>query len=360
MKSSNPACPSPIPIEELAQCVQATLHGSSDVLISGLSHLEGASCGDLSFVLKPKFHEAAKHSQAAAFLTAQPIPDDPRPQLICPNPMMAIVTLAQKYFLRSPPPRGIHPTAVTGHDVRIGPNASIGPLVTIGDRAEIGSGATIYAGVHIGEDTVIGDDCILYPHVSLLTNCVLGHRVILHSGTVIGSDGFGYAQHEGRHHKIPQLGNVVVEDDVEVGANVTVDRATFGSTVIKQGTKIDNQVQIAHNVVIGEHCIIVAQVGIAGSTRLGHHVMIGGQAGLVDHLTIGDQVRIASGAGVTNHVESKQTVGGRPAVAHNIWRKAQVLQYQLPEMRNELRALRKEVEDLKQRLDQPSSPPSST
>ncbi len=360
MNRSSHAHPNPVPIEELAQCVQANLQGSSDVLISGLSHLEGASCGDLSFVLKPKFHEAAKHSQAAAFLTAQPISDDPRPQLICPNPMLAIVTLAQKYFLPSPPQRGIHPTAVTGHDVRIGPNVSIGPLVTIGDHAQIGSGSTIYAGVHIGDNVVIGDDCILYPHVSVLNNCILGNRAILHSGTVIGSDGFGYAQHDGRHHKIPQLGNVMIEDDVELGANVTVDRATFGSTIIKQGTKIDNQVQIAHNVVVGEHCIIVAQVGIAGSTRLGHHVMIGGQAGLVDHLTIGDQVRIASGAGVTNHVDAKQTVGGRPAVAHNTWRKAQVLQYQLPEMRNELRALRKEVEDLKQRLHNLSSPPSKT
>ena len=355
MTSSSHTRPAPIPIEDLAQCVQATLHGSSDVLISGLSHLEGATCGDLSFVLKPKFHEAAKNSDAAAFLSAQLIPDDPRPQLICSNPMLAIVTLAQKYFSPPLPQRGIHPTAVTGHDVRIGPDVSIGPLVTIGDRAQIGSGVTIYAGVHIGEDAVIGDDCLLYPHVSLLTKCMLGHRVILHSGTVIGSDGFGYAQHEGRHHKIPQLGNVVLEDDVELGANVTVDRATFGSTVIKEGTKIDNQVQIAHNVAIGEHCIIVAQVGIAGSTRLGHHVMIGGQAGLVDHLTIGDQVKIASGAGVTNHVESHQTVGGRPAVAHNTWRKAQVLQYQLPEMRNELRTLRKEVDDLKQRLHKPSS-----
>lgn len=350
----------PIPLAKLAQSVQASILGSSDILISGLSHLEGATCGDLSFVLKPRFHEKARSSQAAAFLTTQPIPDDPRPQLICSNPILAMVTLAQKYFQPPLPQHGIHSTAVTGHDVRIGPNVSIGPLVTIGDRAQIGAGVIIYAGVHIGEDTVIGDDCILYPHVSLLTHCIVGNRVILHSGTIIGSDGFGYAQHEGRHHKIPQLGNVCIEDDVELGANVTVDRATFGSTVIQQGTKIDNQVQIAHNVVIGEHCLIVAQVGIAGSTRLGHHVMIGGQAGLVEHLTIGDQVRIASGAGVTNHVEAHHTVGGRPAVEHNTWRKAQVLQYQLPDMRNELRALRKEVDNLKRKLDNAPSLPSSS
>lgn len=355
MNSANPSHTNPIPLEELALSAQATIHGPSEVLISGLCHLEGASSGDLSFVLKPKFHEAAKNSRAAAFLTVQPIPDDPRPQLICSNPLLAIVTIAQKYFMPPLPQRGIRPSAVTGLDVRIGPDVSIGPLVTIGDRAEIGSGVTIYAGVHIGEDAIVGDDCVLYPHVSLLANCILGHRVVLHSGTVIGSDGFGYAQHEGRHHKIPQLGNVVIEDDVELGANVTVDRATFGSTIIKQGTKIDNHVQIAHNVTIGEHCIIVAQVGIAGSTRLGNHVMIGGQAGLVDHLTIGDQVRIASGAGVTNHVQTGKTVGGRPAVDHNTWRKAQVLQYQLPDMRNDLRVLKKEVEDLKRRLQRSSS-----
>lgn len=360
MNNARPSRTNSISLEALAQSVQATIHGSSEVLISGISHLEEATCGDLSFVLKPKFYDAARNSQAAAFLTTQPIPDDPRPQLLCSNPLLAIVTLAQKYFLPPLPQRGIHPTAVIGQDVRIGPDVSIGPLVTIGDCADIGSGVTIYAGGHIGENAVIGNDCVLYPHVSLLANCTLGHRVILHSGTVIGSDGFGYAQHEGRHHKIPQLGNVFIEDDVELGANVTVDRATFGSTIIKQGTKIDNQVQIAHNVVIGEHCIVVAQVGIAGSTRLGHHVMIGGQAGLVDHLTIGDHVRIASGAGVTNHVESHKTVGGRPAVDHNTWRKSQVLQYQLPDMRNDLRALKKEVESLKQRLKELSAPPSTS
>ncbi len=338
-------------LKDLAQTVQATVQGPEDVLISGLSHLEGATPQDLSFVLKSKYFDAARQSRAGAFLTAQSIPDEPRPQLLTPHPLLAMATLAKKYFSPPLPSQGIHPTTVTGHDVRIGPDVSIGPLVTVGDRAQIGARVTIFAGVHIGDDTIIGDDCILYPHVSLLANCTLGNRVILHSGTVIGSDGFGYTQHEGIHHKIPQLGNVRIEDDVELGANVTVDRATFGSTIIKQGTKIDNQVQIAHNVVLGEHCIVVAQVGIAGSTRVGQHVLIGGQAGLIDHLTIGDQVKIASGSGVTNNVKSRSIVGGRPAVDHNTWRKAQVLQYHLPEMRKELRTLKKQVEELIARLE---------
>ncbi|MBA3614141.1 MAG: UDP-3-O-(3-hydroxymyristoyl)glucosamine N-acyltransferase [Nitrospirales bacterium] len=339
-----------IPLQELAQAIHATIHGSPDILISGLSHLEGASSGDVSFVLKPSFQKAAHQSQAAALIVTEPIPDDPRPQLVVPNPLVAVTTLAQKYFLPPLPPRGIHPTAVSGLDVRIGPDVSIGALVTIGDRVLIGSGVTIHPGVHIGDDASIGDECILHPHVSLLTKCVIGNRVIVHSGTVIGSDGFGYVQHEGRHHKIPQLGHVIIEDDVELGANVTVDRATFGSTVIKRGTKIDNQVQIAHNVVIGEDCILVAQVGIAGSTVLGRHVMVGGQAGLVDHVTIGDQVKIAAGSGVTKDVKSGQIVGGRPAVEHGIWRRSQVIQYQLPELRKELRALQKQVKHLESLL----------
>ena len=351
--------PNHIPLIDLAKTVQATISGPENILISGLSHLEGASTNDLSFVINPQFYEAARQSRAAAFLTKDHIPGDPRPQIITPNPLMAMATLAQRFFLPPLPARGIHSTAVTGQDVRIGPEVSIGPLVTINDRAQIGARVTIYAGVHIEEDAVIGDDCILYPQVSVLANCVLGNRVILHCGTVIGSDGFGYVQDQGQHHKIPQTGNVIIEDDVEIGANVTVDRATFGSTRIGPGTKVDNQVQIAHNVVIGAHCIIVAQVGIAGSTTLGDHVVVGGQAGFSGHLTVGDQVTIASRTGVTKNIKSGQIVGGFPAVDHNLWRKSQVLQYQLPDMRKELRKLQKEVEDLKKLLkqDQPSSNP---
>lgn len=352
MNTTTPQRGSHVPLHELANAIQATVQGSTDMLISGIAQLDGATSSDLSFVVKPTLHQAAKSSLAAAFVVTQPIPDDPRPQLIVANPLVAIATLAQRFFVPPLPPRGIHPTAILGVEGRIGPEVSIGALVTIGDRAQIGSRVTIHAGVHIGSDVVIGDDCILYPHVSLLDQCVLGNRVVVHSGTVIGSDGFGYAQLDGRHHKIPQLGNVVLEDDIELGANVTIDRGTFGSTKIKRGTKIDNQVQIAHNVVIGEDCILVAQVGIAGSTNLGNNVMIGGQAGLVDHITVGDNVRIAAGSGVTNDVTAGFIVGGRPAVDHATWRKSQVIQYQLPELRKELLSLRKRLAFLESRLNE--------
>jgi UDP-3-O-[3-hydroxymyristoyl] glucosamine N-acyltransferase len=202
----------------------------------------------------------------------------------------------------------------------------------------------LYPGVYIGADSTVGDDSILYPNVVVREGCSIGARVIIHSGSVVGADGFGYVQHEGRHHKIPQLGGVTIEDDVELGANVTIDRATLGRTIIKQGTKIDNLVQIAHNVTIGEHDIIVAQVGIAGSTTIGHHVMIGGQAGLADHLTIGNQAMIAARAGVNRSVEPKQIVSGAPIMPHETWMKAQAVIPRLPE-------LRQLVRDLAQRVD---------
>jgi UDP-3-O-[3-hydroxymyristoyl] glucosamine N-acyltransferase len=208
---------------------------------------------------------------------------------------------------------------------------------------------TLFPGVFIGQDSTVGDDSVLYPNVVVRERCTIGARVIIHSGTVIGSDGFGYVQHEGRHHKIPQLGGVIIEDDVELGANVTVDRATFGQTVIKRGTKVDNLVQIAHNVTVGEDNILVAQVGIAGSTTLGRHVMVGGQAGLADHIRIGDQVMIAARAGVTRNLEPNQIVSGAPAMAHETFIKAQAVISRLPELRQKVRELEERIRLLEAR-----------
>src|SRR4029077_13860207 len=194
--------------------------------------------------------------------------------------------------------------------------------------------------------STIGDDTLLYPNVVVREGCTIGARVIVHSGSGIGSDGFGYVQDQGRHFKIPQLGGVTIEDDVEIGANVTVDRATLGQTIIKQGTKIDNLVQIAHNVTIGAHSILVAQVGIAGSTRVGHHVMIGGQAGLADHIVIGDQVMIAARAGVNRSLEPHQIVSGVPLMPQEVWVKAQAVIPRLPELRQVIRSLEERMTQL--------------
>jgi acyl-[acyl carrier protein]--UDP-N-acetylglucosamine O-acyltransferase len=201
-----------------------------------------------------------------------------------------------------------------GADVVIGPEPSIWPFVTLGNRVRLGARVTLYPGVFVGDDALIGDDTVLHPNVTVRERCSIGARVIVHSGTVIGSDGFGYVQQDGRHHKVPQLGTVVIEDDVELGANVAIDRATFGRTLVRRGTKVDNLVQIAHNVEIGEHTVVAGQAGISGSTRIGSYVMVGGQAGFADHLEVGDGAMVAAQAGVFRDVPSGTLVAGSPAL----------------------------------------------
>ncbi|GJL66691.1 MAG: UDP-3-O-acylglucosamine N-acyltransferase [Nitrospirales bacterium] len=332
-------------LDELAQYVQGQVHGEGKVLLTGVASLEQADPGDLVFVTDSTLSSLARQSHASAFVTSRPVQDDSRPQLITPNPLYAFACLTQRYFLSPVSRHGIADTVVKGSDVRIGPDTSIGAFVTLGDRVQLGARVTLYPGVVIGHDVVIGDDTILYPNVTVLDGCQIGARVIVQCGSVIGSDGFGYVVHQGRHQKVPQLGSVVIEDDVELGANVTVDRATFGCTTIKRGTKIDNQVQIAHNVQIGEDCILVAQVGIAGSTTVGHHVLIGGQAGLTDHLTIGDQAKIAAGSGVSRSVKAGKAVGGSMAFDYTSWLKVQALIQRLPEMRKEIQELKAKLAD---------------
>ena len=225
----------------------------------------------------------------------------------------------------------------------IGADPSIWPFVTLGDRVTLGARVTLYPGVFVGDDVTIGDDTVLAPNVAVLDRCRIGSRVHLHSGSVVGSDGFGYVQHEGRHFRVPQRGIVVIEDDVELGANVTVDRATFGQTVVKRGTKVDNLVQIAHNVTVGEDSILVAQSGIAGSSSLGHHVVMGGQAGIGDHLTIGDMTMIAARSGVSRDTEAGQVVSGSPAIPHTVALRAYSLLPRLPELRAQIRNLERRV-----------------
>ncbi|MBI3808620.1 MAG: UDP-3-O-(3-hydroxymyristoyl)glucosamine N-acyltransferase, partial [Nitrospirae bacterium] len=262
---------------------------------------------------------------------------------------------ARAFFCPISPPRGIDAAVIPGIDTQVGSDVSIWPGVTLGDRVTIGARVILYPGVFIGNDSTIGDDTLLYPNVVVREGCTIGARVIIHSGTVIGSDGFGYVQDQGRHYKIPQLGGVTIEDDVELGANVTVDRATLGQTVIQQGTKVDNLVQIAHNVTIGAHSILVAQVGIAGSTHVGHHVMIGGQAGLADHIVIGDQVMIAARAGVNRSLEPNQIVSGAPVMPHEVWVKAQAVIPRLPELRQAIRTLEERMKKLEASLSAPQT-----
>ncbi len=336
----------PISLAQIHKVVGGELVGSPQATVTNLAGFQEAGPNDLTFVTGDRLLKTGGPTVAGALLAHRRLAEMTNPHIVVANPTLAFAQVAQAFFCPISPPRGIDPTVVRGVDTQIGFDVSIWPGVTLGDRVTIGARVTLYPGVFIGNDSTIGDDTLLYPNVVVREGCTIGARVIMHSGTVIGSDGFGYVQDQGRHYKIPQLGGVTIEDDVEIGANVAVDRATLGQTIIKQGTKVDNLVQIAHNVTIGAHSILVAQVGIAGSTHVGHHVMIGGQAGLADHIVIGDQVMIAARAGVNRSLEPNQIVSGAPVMPHEVWVKAQAVIPRLPELRQTIRALEERMKQL--------------
>lgn len=347
--------PCSVLLSDIHALVGGELHGEAMVTIASLAGLQEAHPHALSFIANDKAIKSIQDLQAGALLVHRHLPALDIPQIVVGNPLLAFAQVAQHFFVPPMAPRGVAKEVTQGTDVRMGADPSIWPFVTLGDRVTIGARVTLYPGVFIGSESKIGDDSVLYPNVVVREGCSLGARVIVHSGTVIGSDGFGYVQHQGRHQKIPQLGGVIIEDDVELGANVTIDRATLGNTVIKQGTKVDNLVQIAHNVSVGEHSIVVAQVGIAGSTTIGHHVMIGGQAGLADHIHVGDQVMIAARAGVNRSLEPNQIVSGAPVMPHETWMKAQAVIPRLPELRHLVRNLEQRVATLETLLQQASA-----
>ena len=322
--------------------------GSGEATVTGLSSLEHAQAGDACFLETESWVERAQRSQAVAFLVPRAFPALERPQIVVAAPRLVFVRLAQELYPAVPRPRGRREPVFVGEDVTLGADLSLGPFVTLGDRVTVGDRATLYPGVVVGDDCTIGADCILYPNVVVGDRCRLGRSVIVHPGSVLGAEGFGYVQHEGRNLKVPQLGGVVVEDEVEIGANVTIDRAVFGETRIGRGTKIDNLVQIAHNVQIGEETILVAQVGVAGSTRIGSRVIVGGQAGVANHLEVGDDVKVAARSGINRSIGAGQTVSGAPAMPHLTSIQAQAVIPRLPQLRRQLLELQKRVEALEQ------------
>jgi UDP-3-O-[3-hydroxymyristoyl] glucosamine N-acyltransferase len=284
--------------------------------ITGVAAIGDAGDGQITFFGNPKYLLQLKTSRATAALVPLDFCESIQPIAIrVENPSLAFAELLKRF---SPPPilfsSGVHPTAVIGQDVVLGEDVSIQPFVVIEDGTRIGARSVIGAYSYIGHHASLGDDCQIAPRVTIGARCQVANRVIIHSGAVLGSDGFGFELSGGRHVKIPQTGIVQVDDDVEIGANTTIDRARFGRTWIQEGTKIDNLVQIAHNVVIGKHCIIVSQAGISGSTRLGHYVTLAGQVGLVGHIEIGDQTVVAAQSGVSKSIGAKQVFFGTPAL----------------------------------------------
>jgi UDP-3-O-[3-hydroxymyristoyl] glucosamine N-acyltransferase len=303
-------------IAELSSLVEATFpDGAAETVITGVASVSEADTGDITFFGNPRYLQALRESKATAALV--PLDFEEQIQAVTlkvENPSVAFANIVQRF---APPPvqfaPGIHPTAVIGENATLGSDVSIQPHAVIESGATIGDRSLVGAGSYVGHNAVLGADCRLHPNVTVRESCLLGDRVIIHSGTVVGSDGFGYEQVGGRHVKIPQVGIVQIDNDVEIGANVTIDRARFGRTWIQEGTKIDNLVQIAHNVIIGPHCILISQTGISGSTRLGHHVITAGQAGLVGHITIGDGAIIGAKSGVSKSVPAGEMWFGIPA-----------------------------------------------
>lgn len=334
---------------ELAGLIRATVKGDPDISIGGINTLEDALPGDLSFVTHKRYVSLVPGCRASALLVPPELDHLEFPLLVSRQPYLSLAMAARLFAGGPEHPPGVHESAWVGEGVHLGKGVSIGPLAHVGNGVSIGDHTVILGGAYLGSGVCVGEDCLIHPRVAILDRCRLGSRVIVHAGAVIGSDGFGFAQdEEGRHIKIPQVGIVQIDDDVEIGANCAVDRATFGRTWIKRGTKIDNLVQIAHNVTVGEHSIVVAQVGISGSTRVGSHVILAGQVGIVGHVEIGDRVRIGAKSGVAHSVKAGEDVLGYPAMPHKEFLRCAAGFRHLPRFREELRELRAKVGKLEE------------
>lgn len=319
-------------------------------MISSVAGIEEAMPGSITFLSNPKYRAKLPSTQASAVIVAPDI-DVPGLNLLkVSNPYFAFAKIMTLFEQKFHPPLGIHPSAVIGDGTQIGEGCRIGAHVTLGNHVSIGARTIIYPGVVLGDHVTVGADTLIYPNVSILQETRIGSRVVLHSGVVIGSDGFGFAPVGGEYAKIPQIGIVVIDDDVEIGANVTIDRAALGQTHIKNGVKIDNLVQIGHNVVIGEHSVIVAQVGISGSTKLGKHVTLAGQVGVVGHIEIGDGVIVAAQAGIHKSVPEKSIIAGSPAIDQTLWKKSQIALHKLPDALKTIRSLEQRLRALEEQL----------
>ena len=329
---------------ELAALVGGRIEGDAELVIHGVAGIREAQPGEITFVANSRYEEFVAATRASAILAAPGL-QATIPLIRTDNPYYAYFQVLNLFAgdAAARYPRGVHPQAFVHPGATLGVDVSIGPFCHVAAGASIGEGTTLVSGVFVGERARIGARCLIYPSVTIREECRLGERVILQPGVVIGSDGFGYARKGATHHKVPQIGIVVLEDDVEVGANSCVDRATTGETRIKRGTKIDNLVQVAHNVVIGEDGVIAAQVGISGSTEIGNHVVLGGQTGIAGHVTVGDRVMAGGRSGVTKSVPSDSMVSGYPAREHSLSRKLQAYTALLPE-------LFKRVKDIERRL----------
>ena len=324
-------------LQQLAERIGARLEGDGALDVARVAGLDAAGPGDVTFLANERYAAEVAATKATAIILGPKGPATPCPVLRVDNPYLAFARAARALAPPSVLPVGIHPAAVLGEDVVVGEGVGIGPLAVVGRGARLGARTVIEAHAVIGAETVIGADCVIHAHVSIRERCRLGDRVVVQNGAVIGADGFGFAHHaDGSHEKIPQTAPVVIEDDVEIGANTTIDRPAVGETRIMAGTKIDNLVQIAHGVVLGRRVLLASQVGISGSTTVGDAVVLAGQVGVAGHITIGERVTATGQTGITNSVEPGRVISGLPAIDTRDWRKAAVLVGRLPEYRRHL------------------------
>lgn len=337
-------------LKELAEWVGGTLVGDGEVEISGVASMDEARPGEITFIANPKYLRKLNETGASAVIVSKEVTAADKPLICTANPHLAFVKILALFHARPYQSKGIDPKAWISPSALLGQNLSIYPYVYIGDHCEIGDRVTLYPGVYVGEGCTVGEDSVIHPNAAVYPGSVIGKRVILHSGVIVGGDGFGYVKEGTKNVKIPQVGRVIIEDDVEVGANSTIDRAALGKTVIRKGVKIDNLVQVAHSVEVGEDSILVAQVGIAGSTKVGKNVILAGQVGVVDHVEIGDNVKVGAQSGIPYNLAPDRGYAGSPALPHQEYLRAVTTFPKLPEMRKTLLDLEKRLKKIEEAI----------
>ncbi len=341
--------PQPLSLAHIAELIGGALIGDPDTQVTGISEVESAQPGDLVFVWDKSYVVSAFESLAAAVVVPPEWSQPAKPHIQVADPRLAMAQLLAHLFPPPPFPERIAPTAVLGERVRLGQGVFIGDYAVIGDDVEIGDGTVIFPHVVIGRQVRIGAHCRIYPQVTIYDRVVIGNHVVIHAGAVIGKEGFGFVWERERHRRIPQVGTVIIEDEVEIGANTCIDRATLGETRIGKGTKIDNLVQIAHNCVLGAHCVLAGQVGLSGSVQVGNGVLMGGQVGIADHVRIEDRVALLAKTGLMDHAPAGSQWAGYPARPRWQWLRIEAALSELPDALKLLRQLAQRVAALEQR-----------
>lgn len=332
-------------LKELAALTGGTISGDPEVEINGVSGINEAAAGDITLLADRKMIASASDSAASAFIVKKELRGVEKSMIVSDNPRLVFAKALEILHVPPAAPSGISDKAFIGEHTVMGEEISIHPFAYIGSNVSLGARVTISTGAYIGDNVSIGDDSLIYPNVTIRGKARIGNNVIIHPGAVIGSDGFGYVPEKNGHHKIPQIGGVIIEDNVEIGANVTIDRSTTGNTIIGSGSKIDNLTHVAHNVKLGKNCIIIAQVGISGSVEVGDGAILAGQVGVRDHITIGSNTMVGAKSGVVKDIPDGKVYSGIPAIPHRSWLKVQNIVSKLPEYIKRLQKLEKKLED---------------